>query len=265
MSDWRQRKKAPTATATELLTELRIQAASEIDIELIAAHCGLLVEFKVLPKEEGHLVHSGGSGIISVNHGARRTEKWRFVIAHEIGHFKCHASLDQSYLCDNSDLIEAYRGSGHEAEANVFAAELLMPELLFRPRCDCKEPSLDVIRSLASEFRTSLTSTGLRFVEWCPEPCAVVHSTDGVIDWWRKSNDFVFTLRKGHRLTRATYAGDLFADRPVDDRPQELQGNAWSDDSRADGLDIAEHSMKLGGFNSVLTILRHEYQDIDDE
>jgi hypothetical protein len=50
------------------------------------------------------------------------------------------------------------------------------------------------------------------------EPCAIIHSTNGVVDWLDWSADFKLGIKKGTRLTTRTYAGDLFAVDSVDDR-----------------------------------------------
>ncbi|MDD5308692.1 MAG: ImmA/IrrE family metallo-endopeptidase [Deltaproteobacteria bacterium] len=245
-------------SAAQKLTEsLRIRRPEEIDIELIAAHCGAYVTYRSLGHEEGHLLRTGKTGLMVVDLRARHSEKWRFVIAHELGHFLQHADVDQFKLCTSTDLNDWYRTSGHEVEANEFAAELLMPQTLFERMCDRDRPSLKDVRELAATFQTSLTATAIRFITFAPEPCALVHSTGGVIDWWAKTDNFAFTLSKARRLTTNTYAGDIFAGKAVDDRPQLLDGSSWSDDSRAEGREVYEHSIKLGSYNAVLTLLWH--------
>jgi Zn-dependent peptidase ImmA (M78 family) len=54
----------------------------------------------------------------------------RFTLAHEIGHWVCHcatASAAPAVLC-RAGQVGAQAGDPVEREANVFAAELLMPE-----------------------------------------------------------------------------------------------------------------------------------------
>jgi IrrE N-terminal-like domain len=56
--------------------------------------------------------------------------RFRFTIAHELGHWICHAvglSAPQPVFCRSRDLSED-ADRALEREANVFAAELLMPE-----------------------------------------------------------------------------------------------------------------------------------------
>jgi IrrE N-terminal-like domain len=245
------------SAAGRLLDELRIRRPDEIDIELIAAHKGVSVLFKPLHKEEGHLVRAGKVGLIVVAETARRTEKWRFIVAHELGHFVRHPKLDQFKLCTDANLQDWYRSSGHEVEANHFAAELLMPEFLFKPLCDLNRPSLGDVRELATKFRTSLTATAVRFVEYCPEPCAIVLSVDGVVEWGMKSDNFPFYIPRGMHLSRDTYAGDLHAGVAVEDRPQLIDGSGWADGRE---IDLQEHSIRLGNYGAVLTLLWHKWK-----
>lgn len=249
---------SPSVTAARrLLESLDIRQPGEIDVELIAAHCGAHVVFRDLENEEGRLLRTGKVGLIVVSRLARSTEKWRFVVAHELGHFLRHAALDQFRLCTEADLNQWYLTSGHEVEANYFAAELLLPEPLFAPRCDRNRPSLKDVRELAAEFSTSLTATAIRFVACAPEPCAIVHSSNGTIDWTWRNHDFrIFLPARGHRLTRDTYAGDLSGGVAVDDRPQLVDGSAWSANSTS-SPDVLEHSIRLGRYGSVLTFLWH--------
>ena len=73
--------------------------------------------------------------LIVVNRAeASPTRRVRFTIAHELGHWICHASegrASEPVYCRQTDLArDANRAI--EREANVFAAELLMPEQALR-------------------------------------------------------------------------------------------------------------------------------------
>ena len=79
--------------------------------------------------------------------------RFRFTIAHELGHWICHAleGTDPAVsYCRPIDLTEAADRS-LEREANIFAAELLMPEPAVRAGWD----ELGSAESLASRFDVS--------------------------------------------------------------------------------------------------------------
>lgn len=243
------------AAVDQLIDSLDIREPRDIDVELIAAHLGAYVFYRPLANEEGHLLRSGDVGVIVVDSRARRSRKWRFVIAHELGHFLRHRELDQFKLCTSRDLASWYRKSGYELEANLFAGELLMPERLFGPLCERNEPTLEDIRQLSSQFGTSLTATAIRFAELCPEPTAVVQSTRGIIDWAYAGRRFALPLARGHRLGQ-TYARDLFAGQD-ECGPRPIEAHGWTRDRVARAREIVEDSVRLGGFESVLSLLWH--------
>ncbi len=96
-------------------------------------------------------------------------------------------------------------------------------------------------------------------MRFAPEPCAVVYSTEGVVDWWDWSKDFRLVVGKGRKLSNRTYAGDIHAGTLVADRQQQVDGDAWSDSNGANGFDLFEHSVRVS-CRSVLTILWHPYR-----
>lgn len=252
------RRPCPIAVgeARKLLTELRIRSSEEINIELIAGHCGFLVSRQPMQNAEGRLLSSSSVGVIAVADSAYKSHKWRFVIAHELGHSRRHRMLNQLDICSDADLRTAY--AGREAEANDFASELLMPSEFFRAKCDINRPSLRDIRALATEFSTSITATALRFVSFTAEACAIVHSTGGKVDWVSRSDTFTLFIANGLALGATTHAGDLHAGRAAPDYLSQVDGPAWSESAYAERIDLFEHSMKVAP-NAVLTLLWHRY------
>ncbi len=70
----------------------------------------------------------------------RHPRRRRFTIAHEIGHWVLHISAGKLYGCRPADIVEQREARPDtralrriEAEANRFAAELLLPETLVVP------------------------------------------------------------------------------------------------------------------------------------
>lgn len=253
------RRHAAAWHARNLIASLALDHPDQLDIELIAAHCGAYVVYRALAHEEGHLLRRGDTGLIVVADRARATNKWRFVIAHELGHFLLHdaPAHNQIDLCTEiappggaSVAHEHYAESGLETEANVFAGELLMPTALIAPHCRAS-PSLEPIKTLATLFRTSLTATAIRFSEMCAVPTAVVHSTNGTIDWVRAHRKFGGGMEAGRPLAPGSRAAELLASGVTDAPPALMPARTWSDDPGA----LYEHSMVLQGFDSVLTLL----------
>ena len=82
--------------------------------------------------------------------------RFRFTIAHELGHWVCHvlgADRPEPAFCRAKDLAED-ADRGVEREANVFAAELLMPE----PAVRSAWVELAEIATCAARFDVSPTA-----------------------------------------------------------------------------------------------------------
>ncbi len=244
------------AEARSLIKRLDIQSPEEIDLELIAAGLDAFIEKRSLEGCEGRLLRTSNRALIVVDPSAYTSKRWRFTVAHEIGHLLLHKSSSISMQCSAQDLVN-YGASGHEVEANEFAAELLMPTALFEPRCDARRPSMTHVCALAERFETSWTATALRFVECTPEPCAVTYSEKKRIKWWKKNDAFALSLGSSEDLSPDTYAFDVASGRQVDDRMQLTDGAAWSDSSRAEAVELYEHSVALPLRDGVLTLLWH--------
>ncbi len=141
-----------------------------------------------------------------------------------------------------------------ETQANFFAAELLLPELMVKHLCDVKKVSFDPVRAIARTFRASITATAIRFVRFCPEPCALICSRSSHIHWFYKSSEWWPYLQNKRRLDRRTLASDFFEGKEMIDEPVSIPADAWVENPR--GLrEVVEHSIALHYPDLVLTIL----------
>lgn len=240
--------------AVEVYRRLQIRSLSEIDIACIALHHGLRVRYGGIVGAQGRLASKGRRGYIRIADTITEEPRRRFIIAHELGHHLIHAPSGQLSLCTDDDLLR-YDAVAHgaEEEANWFAAELLMPKPLFEPKCDVQTPSLAAVRVLANEFDTTLTATAIRFVDLCPEACAVVWSQGGTIRWAIRGPDFTPWIEFGRTLDSYTHAADAFRGKPVPKGPQVVPARAWTD--MAGRGDIYEDTAWFGGIGATLTLL----------
>lgn len=243
--------------ARAIVDALTIDDPQSIDVEAIAMFRRLTCITGGLTGAEGRLVRGNSGGIIRVRADIRNEKRKRFTIAHEIGHFELHQRRDRT-TCASEDL-ECWGTFGKEEEyqANVFAAELLMPERLFAPRCCGGRPYLERIDALATLFRTSLTATAIRFVEFCPEECAIVLSRDGRIHWGYPGRQFRFRyFQAGMELDPFSIAYDYFHKGKRDRNQQSVDASAWFPkiQFRQDAM-LKEQSWDLGEYGTVLTLL----------
>ena len=137
------------------------------------------------------------SGMIVLAEGRKR-ERRRFSIAHELGHFlipthKGHAG--DGFSCSLADFRvgdgrEHDRRQRIEAEANRFAAHLLMPPARIRSALTFHQPDLREIVRLADEFGVSREAMARGYIDAHRETLAVVILHHGRIDRIYRDKDF---------------------------------------------------------------------------
>lgn len=93
-------------------------------------------------------------------HPLATTERQRFTLAHELGHYFLHSR-------QGGKPLQAFRlgTSMAEQEANYFAAELLMPESMFREDFNSLSNDLDQdgkISRMAQMYHVSFTAASVR-------------------------------------------------------------------------------------------------------
>ncbi len=176
-----------------LLRELGIRSSRDIDVEAIAEFCRADVEVDGLDGSQASLLGLGDRAIITVKRDSDPIDR-RFSIAHELGHW----NLDRGTVlfdCDRQKLGEpfsvadrwqlvntwsrTYRaldGKGPEPRANRWAAELLMPDRLFRRDAASRPLTFATVRELAATYRTSLVETARRLVSRSPLPGMLLYN-----------------------------------------------------------------------------------------
>ena len=99
-----------------------------VPVEAIAEDlCGLIVEEVAELDVSGMLLPAERRVLVNLAEPPRRR---RFTLAHELGHWVCQAQngLGSARYCRAEEIGLDGRAKALEREANVFAAELLMPE-----------------------------------------------------------------------------------------------------------------------------------------
>jgi hypothetical protein len=260
MSSRDEREWWPRLKAREIIKTLKISQPSDLSIEDIAWTQGALVMEGGLHGCDARLVHTPGGGLarLRVRRDLSPPGKRRFAIAHELGHLKLAHSPGEPSECAEEEFLAWYNDQGDkEAEANVFAAELIMPESLFAPRAAGTVPSFEIIESLASDFQTTLTATAIRYVQLSGQKCAVVCSTNRKVSWVWPGPEFHHWIKRGRELRAHSYAIDFFErgpDAPEMRQMREVPRDAWIDGESMEDL-VSEQSRALYSYGSVITLL----------
>jgi hypothetical protein len=177
-------------------------AGGAVDVEGLAVSLGARVVRGGLEGAQARLVRHGARAIIRLSERVTDRGAQRFSVAHELGHLVLGHS--GAVLAR----VEAGRGAGGgvggdrgvEAEADGFAAELLMPADVVGARVAAGRPGLELVEAIQAELDVSLLAAALRMVELATVPCAVVLSRDGRVSWAAASRGFGASIERGRAI-----------------------------------------------------------------
>lgn len=130
-----------------------------------------------------------GWGIVYNNDMSSRG-RVNFTLAHEFGHYLMHReNFPAGLRCGEQDVVRWDSEYGQvEHQANVFAANLLMPLDDYRRQIAAKaKVDLDMIAHCADRYNVSLIAAVLRWLEYTEKRAVLVVSRDGFILWARSS------------------------------------------------------------------------------
>jgi hypothetical protein len=157
---------------------------------------------------------------IFYNNGMRSTGRINFTLGHEFGHYLLHRiAFPDGIRCGEQDFVQWDSTYGQiEHQANVFAANLLMPLDDFRRQiAPSSKIDLEVISYCSDRYSVSLIAATLRWLSFTEKRAVLVVSRDGFILWSRSSTP---ALRTGAYFRTSTGsisipARSLAAQRPA--------------------------------------------------
>jgi len=242
----------PLTPAERLLQELGVTEPDEIDLEAIAYHVGAHIRYRPLDGCEARIIGYRDTAIISVNSNSSFQRK-RFSISHELGHWQHHRG--KSLVCR----MEEYRPHNPfspERVADSYAADLLMPQYLFRPRArQLDKLNFKAVSALADSFRTSQTATAIRLVESDHSPALLVCHGHHSRKWFTRAPMVPERWFPRDALDAASFAFSiLFGNGRDDPIPRRIGADAWFDRWDAERFEIHEQTMRTGP-DEVVTIL----------
>lgn len=183
--------------AKELLEKIGFDDISDLPMDLLVSGLGATLIIEPLKNSDGKIVRGNSKTLIKVNSEIPYEGKKRFTIAHELGHHLLHNKLDLELHNDNKDTLNWFKSSEQQAkkglqewEANDFASELLMPEKVLRKFVENKRFSPNLIKDVASHFKTSLTSVTYKLASLNIYPLFIVSIHRGKVSYWNLSKNF---------------------------------------------------------------------------
>lgn len=246
--------------AERRLQELGIKDPEDIDVDAIAFDMGALVKYVAQSGCEASITGFNDKAIIKVNPDCEPGRQ-RFSAAHECGHWEHHRG--RQFRCRSDDIEQVSNKSVTDPErvANEYAADLLMPQYLFKPAAaTISYTNVESIRHLKELFRTSFLATAIRMVKMGPEPIILIcHSPSG-ISWFDRSNSIPRYWWPMKQLDSDTYAYDLMrGDLRNEKKRSKMPADLWFDFKSVGRHEVFEESITYAG--NVLTLIT----GIDDE
>lgn len=191
--------------AQRLLSNCGLDEITDLEMDLFVAGLNAILIEEELTNCDGKFIIGNKNAVIKVNSKIQFPERKRFVAAHEIGHLIMHRDIPlPDDIFSNFNIIagmeKALKNGKQELEANEFASELLMPEKLFLKEAKGKKFSPLLIKQLAERFKTSLTATVYRYLQFDLHPICLVFIENGKVKYWKKSDDLKVWLGDYNRL-----------------------------------------------------------------
>ena len=184
------------------------------------------------------------SGAILLASG-RPEQRRRFSIGHELGHFLIPSHRphpDHPFSCSLTDLHQLDpkdrdRRRRVEAEANRFAAHLLMPPKLIRARMRQQEVSLESIVALSRDLGVSKEAMARAWVEASRDPVAIIIAQHGSIVRQYRSEDFPWLPTGiGQALPNGSEASEFTRSLGQYSDIEEIEADIWLRERDARGV-----------------------------
>lgn len=245
--------------ARQLVTAVK-PSSIPVSVEAYVKHVGAVLrpQKDLAPNEPGWSFQSKGKHYICVNANDLH-ERQRFTVCHELAHIVLELPSDHREVASWSHV----KRSQNEILCDIFAAELLLPTILFQPLVVQASISLASVDELAGRFQASFSATGSRFAAVVKAPCAFIFSEHGTIRYasrstaLREANAWIpprLQFPAGSVSERAR-AGDSF------DGPEEVASDVWFSDWRRGGV-LLEEARHIAKWDQTLTLLWFEDEEL---
>ena len=250
----------------DFLKYFGVTEPEDIRLSILSRGCDARIKYKNLTGCEAYILGVRDRATIFVSNDISQTRQ-RFCIGHELGHWMLDRGTPR-FSCKSED-IGGHKifQKGVEARANRYAADLLMPEFIFKPAARDMEMSFKSVKVLSTLFRTSLMATAIRFVQ--------LGSFPALFTWYNVKTskrigrviwpDLPPYLWPHEELHHETYAMEVLCGKIADSGgPKRIQASYWFDTRNAYDHDVYEHSIKGFG-DMVLSMIWWKDESMLDE
>lgn len=255
--------------AQQLLENCGLDEITDLEMDLFVSGLDTMLIEEELTNCDGKIIFGNNKTVIKVNSNIQFEQRKRFVIAHEIGHLIMHRNMqlpDDTFSNFNiiAGMEKVLKNGRQELEANEFACELLMPEKLFLKEVKGKKFSPLLIKQLSERFKTSLTATVFRYLQFNQlHPICLVFIENGKVKYWKKSDDLKVWLGD---YTRLAPPSDSVATEYIqknyefvyklEEKAQTINKSTWFKLSEYDeDTDFYEYCIPTKRYQTILSII----------
>ena len=231
-----------------------------VDIERLAtaAKAKVKIAYDLADDESGQTTLFKGKHVIFVN-GNHTEERQRFTVLHEIAHIVLELPSQHHGATLKTDVLLRYgRRPEEEVLCDVFAAECLLPYDHFTKQVADRDISLETVKSLAEEYKASLTSTGSRFALNANEPCAFVLSEKGKTRYVSRSkhlSELKGWIELNVPVPQGSVAHRLIQGGSKTEDYDELPTDVWFDGGIRSRPFVEEEAILLQEWNQCLSLI----------
>ncbi len=247
------------ARARELLDEYCIKEPSDLNVREIANGENLMIEEEDTQGHAGRIFIDKEGGLITIDKKIKEEGRKNFTIAHEVGHFCLEKARE--YFCKKEDFYYFLSTQDPEKEANIFAAELLMPEEWVKEYVKWKYEAKETVETAAQIFNTSMSSMAIRYAEHGRFPIAVIFSQDTRVRWSCINKDFPFQwIENGQKVNAFSKAYDFYSGNEINTDVNDILADAWflKDFNYKKEKYLYEQNVPMKAYNGVLTYVWDE-------
>lgn len=255
--------------AQKLLSNCGLDEITNLPMDLFVAGLDATLIEEPLANCDGKIVFGSTKAVIKVNSQIQFTERKRFVVAHEVGHLVMHKNIqlpDDTFANFNiiSGMEKALKNGKQELEANEFASELLMPEKLFLKESSGKPFTPLLIKQLAERFKTSLTATIFRYLQFDLHPICLIFIENGKVKYWKKSEGLKVWLGDYTRLAPPSDSvateyiqGDYTFIYKLEEKAQKIKKSTWFNlnEYNDEDTDFYEYCIPTKRYKTILSII----------
>jgi hypothetical protein len=243
----------PGESAEARIADLGISDPRDLDVEAISLDAGMEVIYQPLNGCEATLVGFVDRAVATIRPSRIRGRE-RFSIGHELGHWDMHRG--QSFQCRVDDADQNIVSDRIlEKQADVYAANLLMPSSLFNPVVKSYgTPGFRELEPLSIQFNTSILATALRLADTNTLSVILACYTARGLKWQKPARDVPRRWWLKQTLDGDSFAYDVInsgKQRPIlGKQPAEV----WFENDDAGNYDVLESSIQ-GRSNEALVLI----------